>query len=150
MAFGVFLRLRLFTDPAACTALRSATAAARDSHHRAQRFSTASATSVVRRRWGFCSVSFTIVAVVPGERHLSAGVHRQLGRSTSARTTSSAGDTDFVIDNLTGVETLEYSLDSGSEGRHHRSQLSARGRSICRMVPNAARRCPTFRRSRTS
>ncbi|MDE0057614.1 MAG: MMPL family transporter [Defluviicoccus sp.] len=25
-------------------------------------------------------------------------------------------DTDFVIDNLTGVETLEYSLDSGTEG----------------------------------
>ena len=25
-------------------------------------------------------------------------------------------DTDFVIDNLTGVETLEYSLESGSEG----------------------------------
>ena len=25
-------------------------------------------------------------------------------------------DTDFVIDNLTGVETLEYSLDSGAEG----------------------------------
>ncbi len=25
-------------------------------------------------------------------------------------------DTDFVVDNLTGVETLEYSLDSGAEG----------------------------------
>ena len=25
-------------------------------------------------------------------------------------------DTDFVVDNLTGVETLEYSLDSGTEG----------------------------------
>ena len=30
--------------------------------------------------------------------------------------TSSGATTDFVIDNLTGMETLEYSLESGREG----------------------------------
>ena len=69
---------------------------------------------VVRRR-KILLCSFTILAVV-----LVTGIFRleftdnwtkYLSERYEFRT-----DTDFVIDNLTGVETLEYSLDSGSEG----------------------------------
>ena len=34
-------------------------------------------------------------------------------------------DTDFVIENLTGMESLEYSLNAGARGRHHGPRLSA-------------------------
>ena len=60
-------------------------------------------------------------------------------------------DTDFVIDNLTGMETLEFSLEArGATGRHYRS------RNICgRWTPlrngaGRSRKWCTSRRSRTS
>ncbi len=69
---------------------------------------------VVRRR-GMLLCSFTIMAVV-----LVTGIFRLEFTDNWTKYLSERyefrKDTDFVIDNLTGVETLEYSLDSGSEG----------------------------------
>ena len=69
---------------------------------------------VVRRRV-ILLCSFTIMAVV-----LVAGIIRLEFTDNWTKYLSERyefrRDTDFVIDNLTGVETLEYSLDSGSEG----------------------------------
>ena len=44
-------------------------------------------------------------------------------------------DTDFVIENLTGIETLEYTLRIGSRRRHHRTRLSER---MSRRSPNGS------------
>ncbi|MCY3874660.1 MAG: MMPL family transporter [Rhodobacteraceae bacterium] len=69
---------------------------------------------VVRRRV-ILLCSFTIMAVV-----LVTGIIRLEFTDNWTKYLSERyefrRDTDFVIDNLTGVETLEYSLDSGSEG----------------------------------
>ncbi len=69
---------------------------------------------VVGRRW-ILLCSFTIMAVV-----LVTGIFRLEFTDNWTKYLSERyefrRDTDFVIDNLTGVETLEYSLDSGSEG----------------------------------
>ncbi len=69
---------------------------------------------VVHRRW-ILLCSFTIMVVV-----LVTGIFRLEFTDNWTKYLSERyefrRDTDFVIDNLTGVETLEYSLESGSEG----------------------------------
>ncbi len=69
---------------------------------------------VVRRRgvllW--CSAILAVVLVTGIPRlELTDNWTKYLGERYEFRK-----DTDFVVDNLTGVETLEYSLDSGTEG----------------------------------
>ena len=69
---------------------------------------------VVARRWAllWCT-ALAAVALVTGipRIELSDNWTRYLGERYQFRQ-----DTDFVVDNLTGMETLEYSLKSGQEG----------------------------------
>ncbi len=69
---------------------------------------------VVRRRgvllWSCGIIAVVLVTGVP-RLELTDNWTRYLSERYEFRQ-----DTDFVIDNLTGVETLEYSLDSGTEG----------------------------------
>ena len=68
---------------------------------------------VARRKVLLWSTSIAAVVLVSGipRIELSDNWTRYLGESYQFRQ-----DTDFVIDNLTGMETLEYSLLSGREG----------------------------------
>ena len=69
---------------------------------------------VVARRtfllWAVAAVAVALVAGVP-RVELTDNWTKYLDERYEFRR-----DTDFVIDNLTGVETFEYSLDSGREG----------------------------------
>ena len=56
--------------------------------------------------------------------------------------------TDFISQNFTGVESYEYSLDSGRGGRHHGRRVPAPGRCVRAVVPGAAGGRPRLRRHR--
>ena len=92
---------------------------------------------VVERRslllWSGLMVSLALVAGIP-RNEFSDDWTKQFDERYQFRR-----DTDFVSKNLTGLNALEYSLVSGIEGGNHRSAVSAKGGSVCRMGQETAR-----------
>ena len=59
---------------------------------------------------GFCLVAVILISGIP-RIELGDNLYRYFDRSYQIRV-----DSDFIVDNLTGLEKLEYSLESGQEG----------------------------------
>ena len=94
---------------------------------------------VARRRFLVWFVSLLVVALVTGipRNELGDNWTRYFDDRYEFRRS-----TDFVIENLTGLDRLEYSLEAGPRRRHHRSRLSSFGRLVFAVVPRAARSSP--------